>query len=346
VARRRALLSIAIALATARCSLANPLDHLQGGRDPDASPTTISSEAGEPAGCPPERWSACGVTLLYEGGVPTRLTANGLHRRVFFSAGDTIFEVRCTGGTCTPPWVWATGEDPVRFLSIEWNWLYWITGDRVRRILVGGSRDAGAPAETVASVSDPTALFGDAPISVWSDVAGISGTRAGDADGGVYRYTTVRASTLLSVSSQLFYVAGGELFTCRYGSNDISVCNGTTVLDAGRGAELLARASDPSSPDAGGLIASVPRDGGTALVLVEQPGTLLAEEPAGVQALAAFGKDIYYTTKSGELRRRTLDVPNIVTVLRGLGAGTALAAGEREVFVAAPERRAILHIKN
>jgi hypothetical protein len=345
VARTRALFLLALALATARCSLVNPLDYLQGGRDSDAAPTAPSVEAGEPPGCPPERWSECGVTVLYEGGAPTALTANGLHRRVWFSVADTIYEVRCTQGTCSAPWVWATGQDPVRFLSIEWNWLYWTTGDRVRRILVGSSRDAGEPVETVASAADPTALFGNYPISLWSDVAGISGWREWE-DGGVYRYSPMRASTLLVVALRMFFLSEGELFTCTFGSSDLSECNGTTPLAAGRGAHLLAYASDSSNPDAGGLIASVPRDGGTALVLVEQAGAVLAEERSEIQALAAFGKDVYYTTTSGELRRRTLDVPTIVPVLRGLGPGTALAAGEREVFIASPERRAVLRVQN
>jgi hypothetical protein len=211
--------------------------------------------------------------------------------------------------------------------------------------LVGGVRDAGQPVETVASVSGPTALFGNYPVSIWSDTGGIFGSRAFE-DAGPYRYSTMRASALISLPSQMFFVAGDELYTCTYGSNDVSQCNGTTTVDAGRGAQLLGYATDSANPDAGGLVASVRRDGGSALVLVERAGALLAEEASEIAAVAAFGKDIYYTTKSGELRRRTLDVPILMTVLRGLGAGTALAAGEREVFVAAPERRAILRIQN
>jgi hypothetical protein len=69
-----------------------------------------------------------------------------------------------------------------------------------------------------------------------------------------------------------------------------------------------------------------------------------ASEASEIRSLSASGRDIYFTTKSGALRRRTLELAGVVTVLRGLGPRAMVAAGLDQVYVADPDLHVVLRV--
>jgi hypothetical protein len=349
----RAVAGTGAVLALARCTVFNPLDHLQEGvgrEDAASAPTMDGATPDQGPGCPPAQWSACGATVVVDSGMPGTIAADPVNDRVFygdFATGDVI-EMRCPDASCTITATLATGETTPLRVDFGWRWVYWTTPTEVRRLDLLGY-DGGAKAATVASAADPRALSADTFFVVWSDSAGIHMWNHNAQQ--EFAGPPEPARVLLSRYPDLFFVVGGELRRCLYDTHAPArpcISPPVGILDVGEGG-LLARADGFRAGDAGGLVATRTGPDATEIVLAEQRDAgafpVLARA-ATIQALGAYDREIYFTTKSGELVRRSRDRLAAETILRGLGPRTAVVVLARQAFVADPDRHVVLRVQN
>jgi hypothetical protein len=340
------------------CTLLNPLDYLQenAGRI-DAStnePRDATSEATGP-GCPPERWPSCGVSILASLPSSDRPTAIATVRDsvLFATESGGIYEIVCTETACGAPSARVTGEaTPLRLGAVPGpfsRWAVWTTKTEVR--FLDFAEDASSTLTTLDTVTNPRTLSVDYPVAVWSDDRGVRGIFLNGRD--VAPVASDVSSAVYFRKYETFFALDTELVNCAWDLNGSNACATRTSIANVRGATALAEATGfalaSSGGSRGGLVASIPSGDGFELELVEQADEggvvpIAARDVGQLQALSGFGRDIWYTKTSGELCRRTRDVSRVDTVLRGLGARTAIAAADHRVFVADYDGAQVLRV--
>jgi hypothetical protein len=355
--RGRAILGMLVFAGLSACSLLSSLDYLQAGRGAPLGPDAIASDGGDDPnapGCPPERWSTCGVTVLVDAGTPIAIVSDPGGRTFFADqeSGD-IAEVSCRATTCTPLRTWVVGQRGITKLAHAGLDAVWFSGDELRTAETFARPDAGLPpVRTIATAKNPSALHSGSFVTAWADDDGIHHFHVNRSVVDPYDVlalvTPQRASVVFVKWPTLYFVSGGEVFTCPYDQNSYRCASEPVVIVGARGAESLGEASGFASGDAGGTIATRSAEGGTEIVLLDQgdAGVLpvVASETDEIRSLSAYDRDIYFTTKSGALRRRTLGVASVVTVLRGLGPRAMIGAALDQVFVADPDRHIVLRV--
>jgi len=349
-------LAVAFAIGCASCSLLSSLDYLQAHRDAagldgDGGPGSGPSNGGpaDASGtCPPAEWSTCGVISVAADVTTTAISAAGDQQSVYYAdEHGSVLTAKC-GATCSPTSTVVTGEEPILFLGYNAVSLYWLTAAAVRRFPL--YPDAGG-VTTTTTVRNPHGLSTLYPNVAWADddgvrMEGVLGST------GLHTVSTVAATAPLLTSKELLFIGAGQVQRCTIDSFP-GGCSNPGALAGTDAAMFVAFAIGfaDSSPifTTGGIVATVPRDGGTSFVLAEQPddaGVLpsIADTTDTVVAVTASVDDVYFTTTSGELRRRSRNQPGVITMLSGLGRRTYLAADQGGVFVADPEARQLLHV--
>ncbi len=343
------------------CTLLNPLDYLKAGRNAGEADGAAVTDAIEDAedpnapGCPPERWTTCGVTVLVDGGTPTAVVADSSGRAFFADpASGSIAETRCTPSSCMPVLTWVVDEPELR--QFAWSWLdvVWTTSTEVRTAEVFGNLEAGRPpVRTIAAAQNPSAVHSGSYFTTWADDQGVHYFQVNRSVVNPFDVQALlsprRATALFARSSTVYFVSGGELFTCALDTTTYDRCVAEpTAMEGVRDPLLLGEANGFASGDAGGLLATRAAEGGTEIALIEQvdAGALpvVMREAAEIVSLSGSGRDIWFTTSSGVLRRRTVSVPEVVTVLRGLGPRASVAAALDQVYVADPDLHVVLHV--
>jgi hypothetical protein len=334
------------AAAMAACTLRS-LEYLQTEGD-----TGIDPVDGE--GCPPESWSECGVTAIASAGAPTAVCASYGDKKFYYADAESgaIYVVGCPDSSCAAPVAEVTGEaSPVEHLGCDGGYVWWTTSTEVRVVYVHESLDGGT-VKTIDTVTMPTAVGSYS--RAWSDAMGVRGTYSSALE--LVVYWQEPATALAPGGRGLVWISGGKVLTCaadKFGNGCEGGEAGVTPLGGVDGAELLANAGGFATglldTYKGGLLASVPTDGGSALVLVEQPddaGVLpvVAETNSRIVALAASVDEVFFTTADGRLMLRKKDAAQVKTLLRGLSGSTRLAATDGNAFLVDRDKKLVLRV--
>jgi hypothetical protein len=340
--RRKALaLLVAASAVVPSCTLLNPLEHLQAGFDQDDGSSGRDDGGGTSGldgdtrdavvdlpGCEREGWTACGVTVTARaeklGGAV--FVALGSTVSLYFTdeRAGTISVASCTPSRCDTPRVSISGESAPRTIGLAGGTLAWVTPGAVRRISIAPPTDGGP--ETVGTPAGNAELTANYPQVAWTDDTGMyavhqSVSSAKKLGGGPARSPVVTRS--------FSWIANGMVQHNAW--DGVTNVPSSTTFPGTEGAELVAAAPlyGYAFEAREGLVASLRRDGGTDVVVADLRDdagapVVLTRERDPVRALASTGTYVYWTTSTGYLRRQAKDVPEVVTVLNGLGEDTAL----------------------
>jgi hypothetical protein len=344
-------LALGLALGAARCSRLNPLLPLQSGVDRDAiddedGPRT-DSETGTGAdgevdadvdggpGCGPARWSECGVTIA----ATTKQLGSAIlfNGDVYFTDEGTgeVLETHCTGTECSKPVARAAGEDMPRNLAAESDSLFWTTRAAIRRLKIIPN-DAATPVDTLDTASGTADLAATYPNAAWADDAGVRAWAAS----GTTSVWSKPASPLVMGNAVVYFVSENEVKRCRLDVVGTQCQGGVAVLPGTAGATTIFHTTLFSDLfHLPGVVAALPMGTGSRLELPERlddagAPIIVADDPSTVRSLAASGPFLYWTTASGELRRRAADSETVTTLLRGLSADTRIAGDDSLIVIA------------
>lgn len=351
----------AIATATVDCTLLNPLDHLQAGRDrPSASDdgSVASSDAAADGatpdgpdnapGCGPAHWSECHVQSIGSLKQPIGVVFGPSSVFVTDEAAGEILELHCSSAGCSPPTTLLSGEDGPRELAAHSDSIYWTTHTSIRRFQIITQPDAAPTLETLDAVQGVASIAAEYPLTVWADDKGL---RAYPMNQSVITMWTSPAAHVAQWRGEIFFVSQGEVKQCAWDIAGGAKCAPPgNPLPGSAGAETLAWSGVFTEPPLGplrGLIGALPSGAGSHLALLDKLDDAgvpmpLADDPAKVRSIAGSTTQIYWTNAAGELRRRAKDAPAITTLLHGLGTDTEIAVSDTLVMIVDRTERRVL----
>lgn len=337
------LVGLVALVGLASCTLLNPLDYLQAGRDaedggaaaPDARATGDAASVGDSGpelpGCGPDRWSTCGVGVVSSGGRPGGAVFVALGSTVSLYATDvaagTITKATCTASGCEAPSVFLTGETSPEHIAYSSGTLAWTTPKALRRLAIAPSTDAGATTfDTLSGSSDVTAEY---PSVAWTDDTGAHACNINQCQRVTLGSGPARSPV---VTGGFWFVAGNAIQHDAWNGFDTSAPAPSPIPGTG-GAGLVAKGALYGGGFDGrvGVVATLRRDGGaTDVVVADLPDdagapVVIATEEEAVVSIATTSAYVYWTTPSGLLRRLAKDAKQVTTVLHGLGKETSLA---------------------
>jgi hypothetical protein len=197
------------------------------------------------------------------------------------------------------------------------------------------------------TVSNPTGLSVVFPIAAWSDATGVFSALVASPG---FRTLWSSPSTAVFTGDGLsvYFVSDGELRSFALKDQ----CASLSSYPNARGSQALAEASGYEKnvlrTFLPGTVASIARDGGAEVLLVDQPddaGVLpvVARTPP-TTSFAAYMNDIYVTTPDGLLLRQTRASSQLETKLSGLSRYASVAAGNGVAFVADRGTKQVLRV--
>lgn len=349
---RSKMLALLIVATAPSCTLLNSLDYLQSGRDEDptspAADGSVATPGSEPdpvvlPGCGPGDWPTCGVTSVARGGKPGGAVFVHLGPTVslyFTDEGSgTVSNAICSTSACDAPSVLVSGEDEPRKIAHMSGMLAWTTRSAVRRLKIAPKDDAGVA--TIAAITGTSDIVGEYPYFAWTDDKGAHAYHQADTASKTLSTSLAQSPAILKC---FYFVADDAVQENRWDGYDRPPA--TAPLPGTRGAELVTPATFYAQWGKGsaGLVATVRRDGGTALVVADSlddagaPRLLtLEEEP--IRAVVTTATYVYWTTASGLLRRQLKDSVQVATVLHGLSGETSLAVSPEGLLAVVDRRR-------
>jgi hypothetical protein len=343
----------ALVLSVARCSLLNPLEHLQSGVDRDAiaesdGPTgdveggpgkdgaalaDVDVDAGP--GCGPERWTECGVIVAASTKqLGSAIVFNG---DVYFTDEGTgeIGKTHCTGTECGKAIVRVTGEDMPRNLAAQSDSLYWTTRAAVRRLVIIPD-DAGTPIDTLDTASGTAEIAATYPNAAWTDDAGV---RVWGLNTSLLNVWSKPASSATMASSVVYFISENQVKRCALDVASTQCQGGVTVVGSSGATSIFFTRLFADLFHPAGVVTARSMGTGSRLELPERlddagAPIFIANDPSPVRSFAASGTFLYWTTASGELRRRAADSETVTTLLRGLSGDTHLDGNETLIVIA------------
>lgn len=353
----RLLLTPALVLGVARCTLLNPLEHLQSGLDDPADGSARdgvqddrdTASDGDAAavdddgpGCGVARWPECGVMIVATPRAPGSAIFS-LNDEINFSDEETgeIWKTKCTATSCLEPTLRVSGEVAPSDMAFVSNLLLWTTPTAVRRLKIIGVDASASVPETLDTLSGPARIAATYPHVIWGDTARVRGWSVG---GKLVTYLAKAGTSPWLTSNEAFFVAEDMVKRCTFDA--VGTPSKPTDMPGSMGAVAITWAPDFSDPldlsvsplRSAGAVAALSEGSGSRLVFLDVPDDagvpkLLTQDPSAIVSMRFGASYLYWTTTAGELRRLSKESATAATMLRGLSGDTRLDMSENVLLI-------------